>query len=608
MAKYFHLSGLMVAGTLALAGCAVALPVAQPVAQTTVTHSYTQAQPGSVTVPVAMPAIADRSAQYLYDKSYINTVEVRLRDSLGNESVQYVARNSYLAGSAAAGTINLTFLNVMPGTFTLTVRTSHKTLVGVTSTIKYDGIRDVFFADNNSDNIFNGGDVEVPPISGNKSSNFLVFGADFSNVIFTGGDLSDGTNTTAGFGLGGATGSITSGQTSTVAATVSQAPRWAATTTTTVREVTAGDVVSLGYNAGDGVLANDQLLVAENSGNGFQWADNGLIGFNRTNLNYYGATVDTTAATVSFAPTRATSANFFTAPTAWLVYFARGAAVSEAGMINQPTLVVWPDLVNAAHSRLFADSQSGTTNFYYDLRDKYDNLVLGNVAGVNQMSGTLRRANIGITAPDYCVTQYSYGIDSTAATTLKNSYPFLVPGRTAGKVNGSQYTQGTTPAGMFTVGATYSVNPGASAIRVTRLEVPYVTYASNPGAFASNTPTYTLGVVADPTSNSGNLWVSLACGATTIASASVTSSQTGNISLSYIPGTALGKLPGPVQTAPVVLNTASAIALSDDGTQFNVSSLGTRRINDTDTVRVRVLNNQADSAPFMFQDFPVILK
>lgn len=596
-----RLSGLLFAGSLLLAGCATTVPTIQPAAAPQ-TLTMTQAQPGQVTVPLAIPAL-ERSTQYLYNKNYLNTIEVRLRDSLGNESVQVIARNAYLAGSSAAGTVNLTFYNVMPGTFTLTVRTSHRQLVGATATIEYDGIRDVFYADANNDNLFNTGDTEYPLVSGNKSAYYLVFAGDaaFTTALFPASERQNATSIPAGFGLGGATGSIVAGQTTAVSATVAQPVRWGDQAWVSTREVSAGEPVTLSVANADQVLAADQVLVAENGANGYISNDNGLFNFLRSNLNQYAPTVDTGAGTVTFTPTRATSTAVNSAPSEWYVHMARGAATSELGQTtftNAPKLMVWPAAMDPNNSYALQSSPYGPSNLYYNLRDSYGNLVLGNLSGINEMTAaTLRRANSTLTAPDFTVVTYATTADSGATANLRNTYPFLVPGKTVGTMAGNAYSQGSVTPTWATQGATYSVNPGTSPVRVTRLEVPYHTYLTNTGAFSSNTPTYVLNVASDP-NNGSNFWVSLKTQGTNVvvASSSISQSATGNLQLAYITASAT-TLPTPcypTQGFPVVLNTGTALTLTDDGTTFAVSNLGSRKINDTDTVRVRALLNKTN--------------
>jgi len=501
-----------------LAGCAGPTALVAPRASDPAPAAVRQA-PGTVTVPIALPAA--RSTQNLYNNNYINTVEVRLRDSLGNVFTQYVARNAYLAGSTAAGTINVTFTNVMPGVFTLNVRTSHIQLLSANGPVKYDDLRDVFFIDQNGNNAYDVGEPQINVISGNKTTNFVVFGA--TNIdpttVFPNSVRQDTTPIPAGYGIGGATQSIIPGQTTTVPITVSQPPTWGQTSWSTVKEVTAGDIVS--YNlatnlVGTGsVAAGDTLLIADpgvQPTNGYQDLGNPL-------LNWYLLTVDNPNSTMSFQPTRGTYSTLAGGYVPWNAWLARGAAVGEIGLNNNlPQITVLPALANSATSRAYVTQPSVSANrnttIQYDVRDVYNNPVTGNVAANQNSLSSLRRQNAGITM-DYAVTAYTYGIDPTTVSAQNPSglNPFILPGRTTGFMAGPTYNQGSTLANPVTVAATYSALSAASGstpLGITRLEVPYYIWNANQGAFPAFGPhVYTLTVQADPTQPATNYWVAL---------------------------------------------------------------------------------------------------
>lgn len=607
MSKFLRIYGAIAAATLLVAGCAARPPLTTLDQSNTRTQVIEHAAKGNITVPLGMPAVGeDRGVQYAYSNNYINTVEVRLRDSLGNESVQYVVRNAYLNTSRAAGTVNVTFFNVLPGTFTLTVRTSHQRFLSATGPVKYDGLRDVFFLDGDADDAFDSNETEIRVISGTRLSNFLVFAP--ANLTAT--DVlpwslrADTSSTLSGFGLGGATQSINPGTTTVVAVNVRQAPRWHNAQWSTVREVTAGEAVSMPVHDVANVANTDQVGITDPAG---FTLSNGIADIGSASLHVYNQVTDTSA--VSFTPTKATNPAVNAAPTAWNMWLTRGQAVSEVGYTsnyaNAPKIAVFPAIADPTTSRFFGTSvhvsPGGTAQVYYDLRDAYWNLVAGNVAGTNQVSlASVRRANAGITM-DYGVVGYTYQQDPRNGLN-----PFILPGRTTGTVSGSGlYTQGLTTPEPITKAATYSVTlagGGATDLRMTRLEVPYHIYASNVGNFGGGGHSYTLNFVPDPASTTGAYWVSLRrTGGPTIASSSVSAAQLNsssarNISLG-LTTSAPGTLPLPInpnQVSPVVLAVPARTldTSADDGTVFSVADYGARRVSDTDTVKARVLNNR----------------
>ena len=321
MNVFLRKSGATVAAALLASSCAVRHP-----AGTTPDPAAPAApQAGGVVVPVTLPALAEQSVQHVYHRNYINTVEVRLRDSLGNEAVQYVARNAYLATSRASGTVNVPFHNVMPGTFTLTVRTSHERLLSETGRISYDGLRDIFFVDGDGDELFDPGENEPRLISKsgstNTNSNFLVFAPQHidPNWIFPDALRTDTSTVSAGFGIGAATESIVAGQTTQVAVTVGQVPRWTSAVPMTSREVTAGEAITLTVADGDVLHAVDMVTVVAPSVS----FTRGIVDLGAPLLNSYAPTVDATAGTVVFTPTRSTNGGVGSAPGAWPIWLTR---------------------------------------------------------------------------------------------------------------------------------------------------------------------------------------------------------------------------------------------------------------------------------------------
>lgn len=606
-------SGAIAAAAFLATSCAVHQPGTTPVALTPAVN----AQPGSVTVPVSLPALDDRGVQYAYHNSTINTVEVRLRDSLGNEFVQYVTRNVYLTDSRKAGTANVVFHNVMPGTFTLTVRTSHLRLIAATDgPIKYDSKPAAFFIDGDGDHVFDPGETEPLVISGGIAEKYVVFAQDDIDPtwVFPDDMRRDTTSTQAGFGAGAATESIIPGGTTQVAVTVGQLPKWASSEPWSTREITAGDslVLSLGSTAsiatGDGAMVTSPAVTFSN----------GIVDLGETRLNVYGPTVDNALGTVTLVPTRSTNPAVDQAPAAWPIWLTRGQALAEWGLTangggtNAPRVIVQPAIANSGNSRIFSQNphvaRAATSQIQVDLRDQYGNPVAGNIAGVNTISlATLRRANAYVKM-DYALISYTYADDPR-----NNLPPFILPGRTTGTVSASGlYTQGTTAPAQMTEAATYSVKKADTVtdhdLRITRLEVPYHLYADNTAAFGGGNHLYTLNVIPDPSDGSRN-WVYLErAGGPVIASASVDPNQNQaalNLPLNAI---APGTLPLPIlpsRVPPVILRVPNrpVTAADDHGTRFDVTSYGARRISDTDTVQVRVLNGstQLFVQPVQFQ-------
>lgn len=608
MYAFLRKSGAIAAAALLATSCAVRPPVS-PHAPQTDTQTLEVKSPGTVTVPLTLPEFSERNVQYAYNRDYINTVEVRLRDSLGNESVQYVVRNAYLAGSRAGGNVNVTFFNVMPGTFTLTVRSSHLRLLAADGPVKYDGLRDIFFVDGDADHAFDAGEDEIRVISMSAAtaatSNFLVFASDarMAGWAFPDALRTDTTSTAAGFGIGAATQSIIANQTTQVAVTVGQVPKWASTMLSTMREVTAGDVVTLSVPNGGNLQASDMVMVTSPAVS----FTSGIVDLGDSRLNLYAPTVDANAGTAVFTPTRSTNPNVNSVPGAWPIWMMRGQAAAEVGLTtnsvstNAPKLIVHPAFVNANNSRAFANtvhvSRFGTAQIQYDLRDSYMNPVAGNITDVNSVSlASVRMANAGVTM-DYAV--YSHAIGNG-----NNPSPFILPGRTTGTVSATGlYSQGTSQVGQVTEAATYSVTLAdavtPSDLRVKRLEIPYYIYSANTGSFGVGAHAYRINIQDDPTDGGNKVWLSLQrIGGPTIASESIDPTlnvaRDINLRLNAVPADTLPAPILPERTIPVIISVpARQIDTAvDNGTIVTVTNYGARRVSDKDTVRVRVLNNQ----------------
>lgn len=601
--KGFHRKlGAIAAVALLASSCAVRQPIATLPPEA---PALDQRTPGVLTVPVTLPSLGGPQVQYVYDRNSLNTVEVRLRDAMGNEAVQYVVRNAYLTGSHASGTVNVIFHNVMPGTFTLTVRSSHARMLSASGPVKYDGLRDVFFIDADNDHAFDPSEEEIPVISKSgatvANSNFLVFPLhpDMPGWIFPDALRMDASALKAGFGIGGATASIAPGESNQIGVTVGQAPQWDLTLPSTEREVTAGESLTLAVTDPLALQATESVAVIDPSvtvtGGVVKSAD-----FIASKLDVYATAIDPVAGTLTFTPTRASHPSSSAAPTAWPFWIARGQAVSEVGLSasTAPKLTVLPALVSEGMSRIFGKTShvpSGSSSeIQFDLRDAWNNRVAGNVDNVNKVGlATLRRANAGLSM-DYAVHAWRVGDGGDAG-------PFILPGRTTGTVNAQGvYTQGTTaplPAPKPPTYTAVQANAAPSDLKLKRLEVPYHVYASSQGSFAPGAHEYELTMPADPVR--GNPWVWLTFqrrGGPVIASASVdASANLGDIALKVVEAPANASPPPlmPQREEVVVISVPNRplISANDNGARFNVTDYGARGVEDTDTVRARVLRN-----------------
>ncbi|MBM3268227.1 MAG: hypothetical protein FJZ01_11320 [Candidatus Sericytochromatia bacterium] len=583
MTKQLSRAATAAVASLAAAGCTTLRAVAPEHRPPAVAGAPVAAQNGTVTVPIAMPALPERAAQYVYSKNFINTVEVRLRDSYGTEQVQWVARNTYLAGSQASGNVTVTFFNVMQGQVVLTVRTSHLPLVSASGPVKYDGLRDIFFIDLNTNGTYETTDTEVRVLNGDKGNYFITFANDgiSASSVLPDSMRTDTSTAPLGFGIGGATGLVDpAGGTTTLTAKVGTMAQWGQAAFGITREYTAGDTITLPVADGGVVQSGDQ--VALSNGN----PASGLVDNLATTYIGRPTTTNVSAKTVSFTPTKTTSVNTSSLPSAWPAWLVRGRAVGEHLTSAQvPAITVWPATVSATGSIVVGQKDrvaaSGTATVQYDLRDAYHNLVAGNITGQNSLSiGGAVRDNFGL-AVDFTTYSSAYSADSTGLN------PFMLPGRTAGRLNTTgTYTQGSTAAGPITTAATYSVSN--TAWKLVQLEVPYFIWNANQGSFGAGGHAYTLGVVPDPVVAT-NFWVSLSRAGVTVASGSISNAATGNFALA-IPTPSGSPLPQvPAIVAPVVVNKGSAIVIGDNGITFTVSDYGARKVGDTDTVRTRVL-------------------
>lgn len=595
-------SGAIAVSAFLATSCAVRQPLATSTPESP-TQTIERSQPGDVSVPLTLPALPERSVQFAYHSNYINTVEVRLRDSLGNESVQYVARNAYLATSRASGNINVRFQNVMPGTFTMTVRSSHERLLAESGRIAYDGLRDVFFRDADGDETFDVGETELRVITKSAgtaaASNFIVFDPAHidPNWIFPTALRTDTTSTHAGFGTGGATQSIIPGQTTTVAVAVGQVPQWAPQMLNTVRTVTAGETVVWTVKDGSALQAADRLLV--NAGAGVTSGIVNAADFDDSKLQVYAPTLDAAAGTLTFTPTLATHPTPATSPTALPVWLARGQAVSELGVdgATAPRLIVYPATVDASRSQVYTlDShvrKGENSTIRYDLRDAYGNRVAGNVPNVNAVP-------LGEAAMDNSALAMDYAVVSSTVANGAGLAPFLLPGRTKGRVSAAGvFTQGSDAAALMTEPATYSALRAdaltVSPFKLVKLDIPHHLYEKNLPSFVDGVHAYELKIENNPADPASNVkWLSLErVGGPVIASGSarvdLATPRTLALDVNLDPS---DDTPAPLVDAnekPVLLRIEQVIdPVQDHGTIFTVTDYGKRRYNDSDTVKVRV--------------------
>lgn len=600
MNVFLRKSGATVAAALLASSCAASLPSGSTGAHGEPAGNST-GMPGTVMIPVTLPALPDRGVQYAYDHNYINTVEVRLVDSLGHETVQTVARNSYLAQSNVGGTINVLIHNVMPGTCALTVRTSHERLLASPGRASYDSRADVFFADANSSGAFDPGEKEYRLVlkSGSTvaNSNFLVFAhdSDLASWAFPDNIRQDSSTVAAGFGIGGATQSIQAGTTTSIAVTVGQPPRWPAEMLASTRHVTAGASLSLPLSGFSDLRESDGVLVAHPT----VTISQGIVDpahYVGSLLNVYPLTIDASAGTVVFRPTQATHPSADDAPAARAMRLARGQAVSEMGGVGPsiPQIIVHPALVNDQASRIYgivSHVANGTpTPIRYDLRDAFGNRVAGNLGGLNGVSlANVTMENAALTM-DYAVVAHTY-----SPNPWSNLSPFILPDRTTGTVNAAGvYTQGKTAARATPQAADYT--PSNPEVSLMELVVPYHIYEGNKAAFDAALPhTYMLNVATEP----GNLnarWVSLSLsGGPVIASSSVpVGVGPRSFSLNQIlpdPAGSPVAMPANRNGAVTVEITENVNVTALNNTTFTVTNYGARAIGERDTVRARVLNS-----------------
>lgn len=329
----FWVPGVLLAGTMLVASCAPLPFTAGDAGKPAV--SAAAKTPGEVTVPLNLPAMGDRSVQYLYDSMFINTVEVTLTDSWGNEQEFYVLRNPGASG-ASGGQANLTFRNVMPGEFVVTVRTSHKRLLGNTSegqVISYDPDADAYYYHYSANSLFNPYEQAVT-VSGSPTSPVIVLqrgevsSSTIQGLVFPAPDLWDASDVKRAYGVGGATGVLQPGATAPISVQVGQMPRFAGAVAP--QTVDAGQDVTLEVADGAHVQAGDKVVISSSS---FP-AQTSMINLSSPNLEVLPLTKNEDE--ISFTPQKPVNNGY--------VYLVRGESISMIGVsgTNPPRVTVNP--------------------------------------------------------------------------------------------------------------------------------------------------------------------------------------------------------------------------------------------------------------------------
>lgn len=555
------------------------------------------ATPGALAVPVWLPKVAERTAQYAYQNGYINAIEVMTVDSLGRHQAFLVCRNPEAVGMPG-GQVNLLFQDVAPGTAWVTVRTTFKQFIGAGLRLRpVDGEPSTFSLD--------GTDTHVTAVVGDVAANVLVFKstdlgatANAPSVLSFyqnnngSSELNDTTGTYAGYGVGAATGSVVPGTTTAIPITVAQPPSFGASLLKTTRQIDAGSAVTV---LASNVRQGDRVVVVRADDPA---ATSDFLDLTKTaSYDFYPLT-DNMDGTITFTPTRSTDV-------AVKYYLARGEAVSliggSASDVDLAKLHVHPGAVSQPNSTIVIGSDDGVSSYprratetdtlRLTLRDEYNNVITGNDFGARLMESYLWRP-----AMEPNVT--SLNNNSVSAP---NPLAF-VPGATIGKLTTPSYDAGTkTWVSTFTQGATAPTTRGASASFAVAAgtNIDSATYLFD----ASNTgdTVYTLGVEEYPPT-ARRLSLSLYRGGVVDAGKFIASA-------SYIPPVTPVAAGATISfgVSPVITNTPAGLPLmlrigtkpntdlttDDHGTRFT-PTLGARTANDSDRAVFRIYKQNAD--------------
>ncbi|HEY9856037.1 MAG TPA: hypothetical protein V6D05_09890 [Stenomitos sp.] len=597
-AATFATSALVALSLGLLGACAL-----QPAGPFGVTPQVQPAAPGGMVVPVQLPKLSDRTAQYAYQNGYINTLEVMVVDSLGRHQAFLVCRNPQAVGMPG-GKVNLLFQDVAPGTAWVTVRTTFKQFIGTGKRLEpVDGEPSTFALD--------GGNPHVTAVVGDLSSSVLVFkstdlgATEMAPSVLSfyqnnngNSELNDTSSVYAGYGVGAATGSVVPGTTATVSLTVAQPPSFGSDLLNTTRQVDAGGAVTV--SAANVNAAIDRVVVVRADDPA---ATSDFIDLTKTNSYDFYPVTDNLDGTVTFTPTRSTDV-----PVKY--YLARGEMVSLIGAsgsdVDLAKLQIHPAAVDSTKCTIRIGSDDGSAAFprragetdtiRITLRDQFYNLITAGDFGARSMEGYLWRPSV----------EPTFTVLNNNSVTAPNPLAFI-PGSTIGTLTTPTYDVGTkTWVSTFTQGATPPTTKGASAsfAVAANTNIEAVTYLYDP----SNTgdTTYTLGVVDYPPT-ARRLAVSLYRGTAVdpdkfVASASytppVTPLTTGaTISFAF---TAPSGLPTSILRVGTKANTD--LTTADDGTRL-IPTLGARTAPgtplgtaDKDRVVFRIYRQNADGS------------
>lgn len=554
-------------------------------------------RPGSLVVPVQLPRLGERAAQYAYQNGYINAIEVMAVDSLGRHQSFLVCRNPEAVGMPG-GQVNLLFQDVAPGTAWITVRTTFKQFIGTGKRLEpVEGEPATFALDGTA--------THVTAVVGDVNAKVLVFkGSDLGGTASApsvlsfyqnnngGSELSDTSDTYAGYGVGAATGSVVPGNTATVSITVGQPPSFGTALLQTTRQIDAGYPFTF---AATNVRPGDRVVVVRADDPS---ATSDFIDLTKTGSYDFYPLTDNMDGTVTFTPTRSTGGS------AVKFYLSRGEMVSligGAGSVDLAKVNVHPGAVSQPNCTVRIGSDDGasayprrateTDTIRITLRDQYDNLITDSDFGARTMEGYVWRQAMepGTTALN------------NNNVNAPNPLAFL-PGSTLGRLTTPTYDAGTkTWVSTFTQGSTAPTTRGASASFsvANNTNIDSCTYLFDPSGTADTV--YTLGVEDYPPT-ARRLSVSLYRGATVdaakfVASASYTAPATALTTGATI---SFGISPVPINAPsglPLLLRIGTKpntdLSTADNGTRLTPTA-GARTANDSDRAIFRLYKENAD--------------
>ncbi|MNX05632.1 hypothetical protein D3C86_352520 [compost metagenome] len=560
--KKFFVPGVVLAGTMLVASCASPLttPGTGVTLKTEAAQPAAVQMPGQVTVPLTLPGLDERSLQYAYDKALISTVIVTLIDAHGTYQQRYVTRN-FGASGKSGGQANLTFENVAPGEFVVTVRTSDHRLFGTLSesnVISHDAEKGVYYFHDSANDPFAGYNQAIL-LSGSPTSPVLVFDPGEINqnylqdCLIPDYESQDGSSTKRGYGTGAAWGVLEPGKTKPVSIQVGQLPQFAARVMGQNHEGIAGEAITMEVADAANVQEGDRILIS----NGQLWGQT---------VHPWGSNYDVVPLTkdgnrVRFTPTKAVNNGY--------VYLLRGNIISRIGFnsAQSPRLTVSAGLLDPLKSffRYNSNIISTASQFIFsshDLRDAYGNVVNGTELPNKPMT-------------------YSYLVTAATLTAPELNQAFLVPGATQVYHDGGNLRSGSVSPSPLGVRPTFGTFTGTDATKLawTAFTQPSEHYAAN-GRLNTGTFTLTTGAITGTNVEVEFKAPRFVGGMSTIATASVP------VTLATGATLAIG--------GATFQNTAATdftfAALQTYG--FPVNSFGARKTGDTDTLQIKAIRHQ----------------